>query len=108
MKEKLEKSEDFVWELPKGSRDRMNVRARIIANQAIIDQVEDDAVQQLTNVATLPGAVEPVVGLPDMHWGLWDSLRTFSSLNGLPMGAVGAFDAEKGIISAGLCGFRWE
>jgi len=28
-----------------------------------------------------------------------------SSLNGLPMGAVGAFDAEKGIISAGLCGF---
>lgn len=47
----------------------MSVSARIIANKAIIDQVEDDAVQQLTNVATLPGVVEPVVGLSDMHWG---------------------------------------
>jgi len=94
MKEKLKKISDFEWELPKGSRERMNVAARIIANQAIIDQVEDDAVQQLTNVATLPGVVGPVVGLSDMHWGY-----------GLPMGAVGAFDAENGIISAGLCGF---
>ncbi len=106
MKEKLKKVNDFEWELPKGSRERMNVAARIIANKAIIDQVEDDAVAQLTNVACLPGAVEPVVGLPDMHWGLWDSLRTVSSLNGLPMGAVGAFDSQNGIISAGLCGFR--
>jgi tRNA-splicing ligase RtcB len=56
--------------------------------------MEDAAVQQLTNVATLPGVVSPVVGLPDMHWGY-----------GLPMGAVGAFDAEDGVISAGLCGF---
>ena len=77
MKEKLKKINDFEWELPKGSRERMNVAARIIANKAIIDQVEDDAVAQLTNVACLPGAVEPVVGLPDMHWGLWDSLRLF-------------------------------
>lgn len=69
MKEKLQKISEFEWYLPKGARDRMNVGARIIANKAIIDQVEDDAVQQLTNVATLPGVIEPVVGLPDMHWG---------------------------------------
>ncbi len=94
MKEKLKQAGDFVWELPEGSREKMSVGARIIANKAIIDQVEDDAVQQLTNVATLPGVIGPVVGLSDMHWGY-----------GLPMGAVGAFDAEEGIISAGLCGF---
>ncbi|RLI97556.1 MAG: RNA-splicing ligase RtcB [Candidatus Aenigmatarchaeota archaeon] len=94
MKEKLRQVGDFVWELPKGSRERMEVSARIIGSNAIIDQVEDDAVQQLTNVATLPGVVGPVCGLSDMHWGY-----------GLPMGAVGAFDAEEGIISAGLCGF---
>jgi tRNA-splicing ligase RtcB len=45
-------------------------------------------------VATLPGVVNPVVGLADMHWGY-----------GLPMGAVSAFDDKEGIISAGLCGF---
>lgn len=94
MKEKLQKKSEFEWYLPKGVRERMNVGAKIIANKAIIDQVEDDAVQQLTNVATLPGVIEPVIGLPDMHWGY-----------GLPMGAVSAFDSENGIISSGLCGF---
>jgi len=94
MKEKLKQVSDFEWDLPKGARDRMLVGARIIANKAIIDELDDAAVQQLTNVACLPGVIEPVIGLPDMHWGY-----------GLPMGAVSAFDAEKGVISSGLCGF---
>lgn len=94
MKEKLKKINDYEWTLPKGSREKMAVDAKIIANKKLLDAIEDDAIQQLTNVATLPGVVSPVVGLPDMHWGY-----------GLPMGAVGAFDAQEGIISAGLCGF---
>lgn len=94
MKEKLQKISEFEWLLPKNSRERMNVAAKIIANKTIIDQLEDAAIQQLTNVTCLPGVIEPVVGLPDMHWGY-----------GLPMGAVSAFDSEKGIISSGLCGF---
>ncbi|RLJ09084.1 MAG: RNA-splicing ligase RtcB [Candidatus Aenigmatarchaeota archaeon] len=94
MKDKLQKISDYEWLLPKGVRDRMKVDAKIFANQKIIDAAEDAAVQQLTNVACLPGVLEPVIGLPDMHWGY-----------GLPMGAVGAFDAEEGIISSGLCGF---
>jgi tRNA-splicing ligase RtcB len=35
----------------------------------MLESIEDEAIQQLTNVAMLPGVVEPVVGLPDMHWG---------------------------------------
>ncbi|UCD03390.1 MAG: RtcB family protein, partial [Candidatus Aenigmatarchaeota archaeon] len=94
MKEKLEKVNEFEWRLPKSVRKEMNVDARIIANQKILNAIEDAAVEQLTNVACLPGVISPVVGLPDMHWGY-----------GLPMGAVSAFDHEEGIISAGLCGF---
>lgn len=94
MKEKLQKLNEYEWLLPKDSRDRMRVAAKIVANEAILRVIEDDAVQQLTNVACLPGVVEPVIGLPDMHWGY-----------GLPMGAVSAFDQNDGIISAGLCGF---
>jgi tRNA-splicing ligase RtcB len=94
MKDKLEKINDFEWKLPKTVRKEMKVDAKIIANQKILNAIENDAVEQLTNVATLPGVIEPVVGLPDMHWGY-----------GLPMGAVSAFDAEDGVISAGLCGF---
>ncbi len=94
MKEKLKKVSEFEWYLPKSTRKEMRVDGRIIANKKILDAIEEDAIQQLTNVACLPGVVEPVIGLPDMHWGY-----------GLPMGAVSAFDDKEGIISAGLCGF---
>ena len=69
MKEKLKNVNDYEWLLPKGSREKMTVDAKIIANKKLLDAMEDAAVQQLTNVATLPGVVEPVIGLPDMHWG---------------------------------------
>ena len=94
MKEKIQKINDYEWLIPKSSREKMKVDAKIFANKNILDDIEDDAVHQLTNVACLPGVIEPVIGLPDMHFGY-----------GLPMGAVSAFDSEKGIISAGLCGF---
>ncbi len=94
MKEKLERINDYEWHLPKSARKEMRVDAKIVANQKLLNSIEDDAVGQLTNVACLPGVVEPVIGLPDMHWGY-----------GLPMGAVSAFDADEGVISAGLCGF---
>lgn len=94
MKEKLVQQDEFRWWLDKTARPRMNVGAKIIGSKKIINTLEDAAIEQLTNVATLPGAVEPVLAMPDAHWGY-----------GLPMGAVGAFDAEDGIISAGCTGF---
>lgn len=69
MKEKLKKINNYEWLLKKGVRDRMKTDAKIIANKAILDVIEEDAIKQLTNVACLPGAVRPVIGLPDMHWG---------------------------------------
>ena len=94
MKNKLKKLNDFEWLLPKGARKEMRVDAKIIANDLVLEALENDAIAQLTNVACLPGVINPVIGLPDMHYGY-----------GLPMGAVSAFDAQDGIISAGLCGF---
>ena len=94
MKEKLEKLNDYEWLLPKTARKEMKVDAKIIANKTILDAIEDDAVEQLTNVSTLPGVIEPVIGMSDMHWGY-----------GLPMGAVMAFDKEDGFISSGCTGF---
>jgi len=94
MKEKLQKINDYEWLIPKTAREGMNVDAKIIANKKIIDMMEVEAIQQLTNVACMPGVIEPVLGLADMHFGY-----------GLPMGAVSAFDYETGIISSGMCGF---
>ncbi|MBU0898709.1 MAG: RtcB family protein [Nanoarchaeota archaeon] len=94
MKEKIQKINDFEWLLPKSARKEMKVDAKIIANQKILNSIEKDAIHQLSNVACLPGIIEPVVGMSDMHFGY-----------GLPMGAVMAFDPEKGIISSGCTGF---
>lgn len=69
MKEKLKQLSDYEWELDKTVREKMRVKCRIIASKEIIDAVEDTAIEQLTNVACLPGVIEPVIGLPDMHWG---------------------------------------
>jgi len=94
MKDQLKKLNDNEWILPKSVREGMKVDGKIIASEKMLEAIENEAVEQLTNVAMLPGIIEPVIGLPDMHWGY-----------GLPMGAVSAFDAKEGIISAGLCGF---
>ncbi len=80
-----------------GSREgklKMRVPARIYATKKVIDTAEDTAIEQLTNVTCLPGIVKYSIGMPDIHWGY-----------GLPMGAVGAFDPDEGIISAGMTGF---
>jgi tRNA-splicing ligase RtcB len=97
MKEKLRNIGKNRWELPRGSRTKepqMRVPGRLIGTDKIIEWAEDTAIEQLTNVTTLPGIVKYSVGMPDIHWGY-----------GLPMGAVGAFDEDEGIISAGMTGF---
>jgi tRNA-splicing ligase RtcB len=69
MKEALQKINDYEWLLPKSVREGMRVDAKIIANQAVMDAMEEEAVHQLTNVAMLPGVVAPVCAMPDAHIG---------------------------------------
>ncbi len=94
MKDKLQQINDYEWLLPKSSREGMLVDGKLFANQQIYDTMEPETIQQLSNVSCLPGVLEPVVALPDAHFGY-----------GLPMGSVAAFDSKEGIISSGLCGF---
>ncbi len=57
--------------------------------------MDDKVLEQITNVARLPGLVGPAMTMPDAHWGY-----------GFPIGGVAAFDPEQGgIISAGGVGF---
>lgn len=94
IKKKMIQISPVKWKIPKSFRKGMRADAIVYGNKFIIDHAEPDALQQLTNVAMLPGIVEPVIGAPDIHFGY-----------GLPMGAIGAFDAENGVISAGCTGF---
>lgn len=94
MKEQLQNVGKNEWLLPKTAREGMKADAKVFANQAIMDVMEDEAIHQLSNVAMLPGVIAPVCAMPDAHVGY-----------GLPMGAVGAFSAEDGVISSGCTGF---
>lgn len=75
-------------------RDRMRVDVVVYLNKALKRSFDDvEALQQLTDAAALPGVVNPVVGMPDIHTGF-----------GLPIGGVMAMDAADGVVSAGAVG----
>ena len=88
--------EPYVWEVPIGYVPGMRVPARVVASENIFRQaLEDRAVEQIANVATLPGIVEPALAMPDIHWGY-----------GFPIGGVAATDANAGgAVSPGGVGF---
>ncbi len=93
-KPKLEKINDFVWEIPKTFKKEMRVPARIYASKKIVDDMDLHVFDQITNVATLPGIINHAFCMPDGHSGY-----------GFPIGGVAAFDANEGIISPGGIGF---
>lgn len=86
----------FEWEIPVGYVDGMRVPGKVFASKSLIDKaVEDRAVTQVANVATLPGIVGAAMAMPDIHWGY-----------GFPIGGVAATDADAGgAISPGGVGF---
>lgn len=86
---------EVVYEISPDFRGDMRVPARIFADEALIEQIRrDHSLDQLVNVATLPGIVGAAYGMPDMHEGY-----------GFPVGGVAATEAPDGLISPGGIGF---
>jgi tRNA-splicing ligase RtcB len=94
-KSDLKRLDPFRWEIPASFRDDMRVPVQIFASDALIDQaLEDKSMLQAVNTATLPGLVERVVVMPDVHQGY-----------GFPIGGVAASRYPDGIISPGAIGY---
>src|SRR3990170_81905 len=90
-----EQLEPFVWRVPVGTVDGMRVPGVVYASKELMDKaVEDRAVLQVANVATLPGIVGASYAMPDIHWGY-----------GFPIGGVAAMSVDDGVISPGGVGF---
>jgi tRNA-splicing ligase RtcB len=92
----LERMEPFVWRVPEGTVPGMRVPGIVFATEEMATKaVEDRAVEQVANVATLPGIVSASYAMPDIHWGY-----------GFPIGGVAATDPERdGVVSPGGVGF---
>jgi tRNA-splicing ligase RtcB len=91
--EGLKRLSDVVWEL--APRDGMRVPGRIYADEELIRALEgDQSLDQVRNVAHLPGIICCSLAMPDIHLGY-----------GFPIGGVAAFRVEDGVVSPGGVGY---
>ena len=91
----LEKIDDQRWRLPRSYRPGMRVDGLLFADRQLLEQPgADQALEQVANVAWLPGIVGASMAMPDVHWGY-----------GFPVGGVAATRAADGVVSPGGVGF---
>src|ERR1700745_512606 len=90
---KVRQIEDYLWEIPK--HGSMRVPGRVYASREMMNDIQKDAsLEQVANVAHLPGIVGYSLAMPDIHWGY-----------GFPIGGVAAVDIDDGVISPGGVGY---
>jgi tRNA-splicing ligase RtcB len=91
----LVRLDEMLWELPVAARADMRVPARVFADRKLLDAIAGDlSLEQLQNVATLPGIVGAALAMPDIHQGY-----------GFPVGGVAAMELPDGVVSPGGVGY---
>lgn len=91
----LIKIDDYRWKIPVSYKTGMRVPGLIYASKEMLESIrEEQALEQVVNVAFLPGIVGYSFAMPDIHWGY-----------GFPIGGVAAMDIKNGVISPGGVGY---
>lgn len=81
-------------EIPADYKPGMRVKGIIYVDEILEKALENQCIEQVANVATLPGIVRASMAMPDIHTGY-----------GFAIGGVAAFDLKEGIISPGGVGY---
>ncbi|VVB79262.1 tRNA-splicing ligase RtcB [uncultured archaeon] len=82
-----------IYEIPKTGS--MKVPGLVYASETLIEAMKQDkTLEQVKNVACLPGILQASIAVADAHQGY-----------GFSIGGVAAFDLDKGIISPGGVGY---
>jgi tRNA-splicing ligase RtcB len=91
----LVRVDESVWEIPASTRPDMRVPLRVFADEELLPAIlADRSLEQLQNVATLPGIVDAALAMPDIHQGY-----------GFPVGGVAATETPDGVVSPGGVGY---
>jgi tRNA-splicing ligase RtcB len=91
----LKRLDNYRYLIPTSYKKGMLVEGLIYANETLIRQIEkDQTLDQVANVATLPGLAGRSLAMPDAHQGY-----------GFCIGGVAAADLQQGVVSAGGVGF---
>jgi tRNA-splicing ligase RtcB len=89
----IERIDDVRWRIPRSGK--MRVDGIVYASAAMMEDIRRDrSLEQVANVAHLPGIVKASIAMPDIHWGY-----------GFPIGGVAAMDADDGVVSPGGVGY---
>ena len=92
---KLERLDDYRWRVRRGHVECMRTDGILYADEELVKDLRTDpAVNQVANVACLPGIVGNSLAMPDCHYGY-----------GFPIGGVAATDLADGVISPGGVGY---
>jgi tRNA-splicing ligase RtcB len=87
--------DETLYEIPAEARDDMRVPARVFADEELLAAIRRDrSLEQLQNVATLPGIVDAAIAMPDIHQGY-----------GFPVGGLAAMELPDGVVSPGGVGY---
>ncbi len=90
----LRRIDEFRIEVPDTYVQGMKVPGVIYLDAALGEGLEERAIRQVANVATLPGIIKASLAMPDIHMGY-----------GFAIGGVAAFGQEGGVISPGGVGY---
>jgi len=91
----LQKVDDYRWRIPKSYKSGMRVDGLVFASEAMVEVIkQEQSLEQVANVAFLPGIVSYSLAMPDIHWGY-----------GFPIGGVAAMRMSDGVVSPGGVGF---
>jgi len=91
----LEQLDAYRWRIPRSYKPAMRTDGIIYASKAMLPAIlADKCLEQVANVACLPGIVGPSIAMPDIHLGY-----------GFPIGGVCATDPDEGVISPGGVGY---
>lgn len=94
-KGKHKRIDSFRVSIPQDYKPEMKVPGMVYLDEELFKiTIEEEAMEQVANVATLPGIVKYSIAMPDIHWGY-----------GFPIGGVAAFKTDEGIITPGGIGY---
>lgn len=92
--DKLRRIDETKLEISKDYKPGMRVNGIIYVDDILEKELENQSIEQVANVATLPGIIGASLAMPDIHTGY-----------GFAIGGVAAFDLKEGIISPGGVGY---
>lgn len=92
---KIEQLDKYRWLIPQSYKPGMRTDGVVFASAEMMEAIkQDESLEQVANVAFLPGIRGRSLAMPDIHWGY-----------GFPIGGVAATTVDEGVVSPGGVGF---